>query len=53
MRKLLLFVFAFVYANTIFGQDLEPGIQMDEGNGQTFYTCDTAFFDSGGHYTHC
>lgn len=52
MRNLLLII-ALSISSLIFGQTLSPGIQMDAGDGQTFYTCDTTFFDSGGHYTNC
>ncbi len=43
----------FGFTSLVLAQELLPGIQIDEVNGQTIYTCDADFFDSGGHYIHC
>lgn len=45
---LLFFMGSLGYAQTLL-----PGLQMDEIDGQTIYTCDAEFFDSGGHYVDC
>lgn len=52
--RFYLLILSIVFVGSVFSQAiLSPGIQMDVGDGQVFYTCDTTFFDSGGHYTNC
>lgn len=43
----------FLIGSLGYSQTLLPGLQMDEINGQTIYTCEADFFDSGGHYVDC
>ncbi|MBN2669924.1 MAG: hypothetical protein JXR60_11955 [Bacteroidales bacterium] len=54
MRK---FVFAlsivFIATNYLGAQDWAEGFHIDEVDGQTIYTCEGNFFDSGGFAEHC
>jgi hypothetical protein len=43
----------FFCSGILFSQTLLPGLQIDEVDGQTIYTCEADFFDSGGHYVDC
>lgn len=52
MRNLLLIV-TLAFAGTLFAQTLLPGIQIDDHDGETIYTCNADLFDSGGHFVDC
>jgi len=50
--------FQFIFALIMFVPQLiwaqaAPGYHIDEVNGQTIYTCEGNFFDSGGFIEHC
>gem|GEM_PF-3072896 len=53
MRKYLS-IFAFLlFAPHLIWAQAAPGYHIDEVDGQTIYTCEGNFFDSGGFIEHC
>jgi len=54
MKKFISIILLLFFIGSLgYTQTLLPGFQMDEVNGQTIYTCEADFFDSGGHYVDC